>query len=381
MKIAHFGTFDVDNYGDLLFPHIARYRLPDHEWIHVSPTSFSTQFNDSLPVISYQEALSQNFDAVVIGGGNIIHAREVSLPVYKTVALSAYASLWIGAAKIALNQNIPLAFNSPGISTIRHNLLERKFFRSVLSNTEYISFRDSTSADIAKNYTNKSVWIVPDTALDISRMWPIKNNNSLNENYLVCNLNPRYHSPAKETAQLLDTIALKIGMPIKLIIVGDCHGDMDFAAKISTCLTTSHSIEPISSLKHMAHTIAQSDYFLGSSMHGFITALSYKVPALLVLNKTPMWKFIGLLELTGLSRDVICSSFYEVNERLINPALINQAFSEKVYNSLDYHWRMMINSLSIKGTKRVSHLINNFEKLLHLIEPIDKLQKVKSKYF
>ena len=48
MKIAHFGTFDVDNYGDLLFPHIVEWRMPSVEWIHISPSRNVPKFSDAL---------------------------------------------------------------------------------------------------------------------------------------------------------------------------------------------------------------------------------------------------------------------------------------------------------------------------------------------
>jgi hypothetical protein len=39
LRIAHFGTFDVEHYGDLLFPLILERRLSDiyEEFVHASP--------------------------------------------------------------------------------------------------------------------------------------------------------------------------------------------------------------------------------------------------------------------------------------------------------------------------------------------------------
>ena len=116
IKVAHFGTFDVDNYGDLLFPHIAEYRLPNFQWEHVSPTNNLTVFKDSKSIISFDVAKKKDYDAIVSGGGNIIHLSHNTLTVYKNINGFAYANLWVGAAKIAIKSKIPHIFNSPGIS-------------------------------------------------------------------------------------------------------------------------------------------------------------------------------------------------------------------------------------------------------------------------
>ena len=53
MRIAHFGTFDVDNYGDLLFPHLAEWRLPDS-----SLASMSTSRRAWLPPASRRASMA-----------------------------------------------------------------------------------------------------------------------------------------------------------------------------------------------------------------------------------------------------------------------------------------------------------------------------------
>ena len=37
LKIAHFGAFNHDSFGDLIFPYIAENYLKDFELVHVAP--------------------------------------------------------------------------------------------------------------------------------------------------------------------------------------------------------------------------------------------------------------------------------------------------------------------------------------------------------
>ena len=46
-KIAHFGAFDHDSYGDLIFPHIVEHFLPEFKFVHISPSGMSTPWNDA----------------------------------------------------------------------------------------------------------------------------------------------------------------------------------------------------------------------------------------------------------------------------------------------------------------------------------------------
>ena len=58
MRIAHYGTFDVENYGDLLFPPVLERRLSGrgHTLTHVSPIGGRAIWEDCVETISIREA-------------------------------------------------------------------------------------------------------------------------------------------------------------------------------------------------------------------------------------------------------------------------------------------------------------------------------------
>ncbi|WP_417370985.1 polysaccharide pyruvyl transferase family protein [Gelidibacter japonicus] len=368
IKIAHFGTFDVDNYGDLLFPHIAEYRLPHYKWEHVSPTNNITVFKDGMPIIPFECAREKQFDCILIGGGNILHLNHNQNTVYNKIEGFAYADLWVGAAKIAMEQKIPYIFNAPGVSRNFVDYLHKRIALATFKNSNYIALRERISVEMAESIStiktkfNWSANVVPDTAFDIDKMWPLDIYKSTE--YISVNLNERYHKPIDDTAENLDEISKELKMPIKLIIIGNCHGDYEFTKKVSNRMQAEHQVVESDSLKKVAHLIGNSNYFFGSSMHGFITALSYNVPAFLILNKTPLHKFTGLLEITEIDDKVICESFKDVRNVLNFPAILDIEVRKKIQSDLDKHWRKIDHIIKNEKIVGVSKTVHNFHKLL-----------------
>lgn len=379
MKIALFGTFDVDNYGDLLFPYIAQNRYPEHQWTFVSPTNGKTSFRDSKIVISIQEAQNKNFDLVIIGGGNIIHTKTTSLANYKKqkVEKLAYPELWIGAAKLAQRQGIPYVFNTPSISYLHATKLERFLFRKVLNKSSYLSFREEYSCDFAQHYTTKTINCVPDTAIEICKVWPYE--KQIKKNKIVFNLNQRYHKPINITAFFMDTIAEKLQCEIEVVVIGDCHGDIEFSKKVVKQLKTKNvNLIEKQSLKELAHRIAEASYFIGSSMHGFITALSYRTPALLVLNEHPMHKFKGLVKILGLRKNTICSDWKEAIDRIEEPAILSKNEEKEITEKLDSHWNSLLNIDLSKQRRRSFNLLLFWKTILNFDRKINKLRILKN---
>lgn len=348
MKIAHFGTFDVNNYGDLLFPHIAEWRIPEALWFHISPLGSKTIFKDSLEVISYREASNLIFDAAFIGGGNIVHMRSTNLIDYREVSGSAYASLWVGAAHLASQQNIPLIFNGPSISCVDLGLVERFVFKHILNNTQYAAFREKYSVQLAHSVSTINARLIPDTAFDISRMWPFPEFNAIQycSKYFIVHVNSRYSKSVEGTAKAIDEMAIALKATARLMPIGPCHGDIQYANQVFSQMKTNAQVVGDMSLKGFAKEIAGAKAYVGSSMHGFITALSYDVPGILVLNDKPMNKFLGLLSLADLAEDAICDG-WENAVHIINQGFVLSAEAKIDLNRLlDVHWQCVKDSLA-----------------------------------
>ena len=177
MRIAHFGTFDVANYGDLLFPLVLERRLAHlgAEIVHVSPVGGAAVLCDGRPSRVSREAFEAQFDAVIVGGGNILHARETSLPAYREdpeTARLAYAGLWLGASALAARLEIPLVWNAPGVPAA-FGPATSPFVAWAAASCDRLAVRDSGSAHRLRSAGFAGpVSIVPDTALDVAALWP-----------------------------------------------------------------------------------------------------------------------------------------------------------------------------------------------------------------
>ena len=96
MQVALWGTFDVDNYGDHLFPRVAKHELSrrgvavnvfaPYGRLHPTPLDGGLDV-EPLGPWSPERAreLAAGHDLVVIGGGELIHLNDALLaPVYDT---------------------------------------------------------------------------------------------------------------------------------------------------------------------------------------------------------------------------------------------------------------------------------------------------------
>ncbi|MFH6769651.1 polysaccharide pyruvyl transferase family protein [Gaetbulibacter aquiaggeris] len=365
-KIALFGTFDVDNYGDLLFPFLAEHRLENYKLEFVSPTNTKTIFKDAKSIICFDDCVKKNYNAVIIGGGNILHLKPNVNTVYGITGFS-YADLWIGAIKLAGESKIPSLFNSPGIPEKFKSDIEEKIVYDALISCSYISVREIYSEKIIKDLFNQEIIdinVVPDTAFEISKVWPLE--NQLKNNVITINLNSRYHNPADETAKWIDKIALKFNSDINFVVIGECHGDSIFTNLVAKRIVSKYEIHRSDNLKELAQCIGRSRLFIGSSMHGFITALSYKTPAFMVLNNKPMHKFLGLYELCDLKKDSLCSSFNECYLNIDKPAILSNQTVNKISTLLDAHWNHIKNLIQNKHITKSTQNLQNYRLLLKM---------------
>jgi len=339
MRIAHFGTFDIDNYGDLLFPYIIEWRLSDFNVSHFSPVGGDTLFEDSKINNSVYDVRKKDFDALVIGGGNIVNFRRTKLFKYKSKSLLAYSSLILEATKIAIEKSIPLVINAPSVSSLDLGLIEKKIMRIVLCSSSLVSFRDqySVNAISCLGVNECKIGFVPDTAFDISRMWP--NLKASEEKYIVAHVNKRYGGDASQAAKALDSLSDLYKMPIVLLPIGPCHGDMDYLNDVNSYMCCKRYLIKVYGIKKFAKVIASSSLYIGSSMHGLITALSYDIPSYIVLNEGgSMNKFLGLFECAGMPDSAIYDSWEAVIKGSNEPFVIDSYVKKNIFYRLDNHW-------------------------------------------
>ncbi|WP_439597758.1 polysaccharide pyruvyl transferase family protein [Falsiroseomonas sp.] len=311
---ALFGTFDVANYGDLLFPHVLAHLLGDGlaTLRCYSPRGGAPAWADcwpARPLAAFTEDAAPRL--CLIGGGNIIHASPTPLPDYAGVfgrSDFTYASLWLGASILAAQAGARLAWNAPGLPFPVEGAWARGLRDLVLPTADHVALRDEAS----RVYLGAPAEIVPDTALKLSSVWPAESllatardaftsrGMAVPARWIAVHLNDRYiGGDLRAACAVVDRIAARLQAVPVLLAIGPCHGDDALARQAMAHLEgPALLVDQPEGLRQIAALIAHAEAYLGSSMHGLITALSYGRPGI-AIARTRMVKFLGLLEPIG----------------------------------------------------------------------------------
>lgn len=353
-RLAIFGTFDVENYGDLLFPLIAGRRLGPLgvEVVAVSPTAHATRYRDAVLPLSYPEFVREieSFDGVLIGGGNIVHTKDFGLPDY---AATAYAALWIGATAQAVRQGLPVLWNGPGVLQQSADRRAPEWLQRTVDAADRFVVRDSDSAARLELWSGRRPSVIPDTALDLARLWPLalmkdrfrhlRARLGIPDEGMVVALHVKARSldgvDIPTFAQALAGALHSTGAVAVLVALGRCHGDHAVAEEIHRLLPDcTRSIADTDHLIDMAAVIAGSDAYLGSSLHGHITAAAYGVASRLVA--VPMLhKFMGQARQMNRAQDVV-GNWAAALDAL--PGLLTldpPPLPDTIATQLDAHWQ------------------------------------------
>lgn len=361
MNIAHFGTFDVQNFGDCLFPHIIEARLPQHNFFHVSPMG-GKPWPDALNSISPKELFNKDIDGVVIGGGNIISASSTNLTDYRSVSSFAYPALWAGAAKFAIERDIPLVFNGPGVLDSCLYGFSGKIADLITEASSYISFRDEESSHIFCRKEHTRAKVIPDTVLEAAQLLPGRFDlfgQSLEntERTFVVHLKSRnVYRGAEYVAKQLDQLAQKLDARPVLVAIGRCHKDEEVINEVAPKMRSNPILlDNPQSLSEILQSIVTSIAYFGSSMHGFIIATAFGIPGTMVTGNSNLHKYIGLVEQIGMKNHLLCD-WHEVCES-IDTLMEEPPPILEGLNTLDDHWNNLESSLH--NQRESSILIRN----------------------
>lgn len=317
--ILHYGTFDVDNFGDLLFPHVIESGLGGAfgEIVHVSPSSSRSLWPDACVTITCEEASqipNSEVAGVILGGGQLVHVSPSDVSSYvdeDDLFLNAYPKLWYGAALRAWKSGCPLVWNSPGVpSALPHR--SRALLRWATSSADLLAVRDQASLQnlVSSDCAEDAIMVVPDSAFGISNWWPrdsllddymelVSANEFRGERTLAVHVKARIGLSFEEVAQAVDRLASDLGAVPILIAIGLCNEDQKAVAVVSGKMTEPHiALVNPESLRLIAACIAFSEAYYGSSLHGLICAVAYGRHGAIVHPRPPS-KMAAVLQLLG----------------------------------------------------------------------------------
>jgi lipopolysaccharide transport system ATP-binding protein len=291
LQIALFGTFDLENYGDLLFPLIAEAELTERLGavkVHRFSYHARTPLDWPYTVTSLTELprMAGELDGVLIGGGFIIRFDKDVAPGYRppTPAIHHPTGYWLTPALIALQHGIPLIWNAPGMDCNEIPAWADPLMQLALAHSRYITVRDEPSQAALARFVNKEpIAVMPDTAFGISRLLDerqpsvelnrLREASGLSGQYIVVQAAPgldSFLSFVRRHSHLLRDfrfLALPIGP-----VLGDHEAILeDVLPGLIRLPVWPHPLL-------LTELISQAAAVVGQSYHLAITALAFGVP-------------------------------------------------------------------------------------------------------
>jgi len=338
-RLAIWGTFDVANFGDQLFPRVFAHeierRLPTAEVRPFSPLGHlhPVPLDGGLVVeplgpwsAGRLEQLARESDLVAIGGGEIIHSRDDLYSIFYDTAVEEAERLrpsafFIDGLGTELESHHPTAWHSVGIPfDFEGDEAER--IRSALKTRAYVSVRDHLSRErLLRTGVEREIAVAPDSAFLVARILPerllekrlaylrgIDSYPGDGEPPLVVQANRAFlpHVDALGPA-LAAGLEDHPGVPIVLLEAGPCHGDGEFADAIAPFITGRvHRMPEGATVEDVVAAIASARGFVGSSLHGNIVSFAYGVPSA-ILNLLAYSKLDGFAALVQREEALVTS--------------------------------------------------------------------------
>jgi polysaccharide pyruvyl transferase WcaK-like protein len=106
--------------------------------------------------------------------------------------------------------------------------------------------------------------------------------------------------------------------------LGHCHGDHEFLQSLAKQSNGIVKYADVHSIFDMLAIIAASDVFVGTSLHGNITAFSFGIPH--VFGPLPVAKAEGFLKITNLPIELKMRSWKELNDKIDEAVMLGREF-------------------------------------------------------
>lgn len=285
-QVGVVGTFDVGNYGDLLFPLIAEAELRQRLGaVKIHPLSYHAKEPPDWPYAVTSVAdlpeLVAGLDALLIGGGFIIRFDKDVAPDYEPPVAWIHhpTGYWLTPALVALQQGIPVVWNAPGMHLNEVPRWARPLLRLALDRSAYVAVRDEPSRDTLGHFVEGDrITVVPDTGFGVAELVPAEASPELKRLWKAAGITapyvlvqaaesmswfPHFVSENQRALSGLQFVALPIGP-----ILGDDVGNLPGFVRLPSWP------DPLLLAELISHAAA----VVGHSYHLAVTALTCGVP-------------------------------------------------------------------------------------------------------
>lgn len=298
-RIAYFGIFDIENYGDHLYPIIFKHEMEkrglDFEIVYFSNYACDNTFSVNAHIHKYDEIDDMHkdnpFDAVIIGGGSLIHPYKLTqilaIEGEKKEVEYPMLNIWLYPLIFCYNNDIKCVINSVGVP---YPLLgDSPVISDLFDCCDYISVRNEQSFDIfSKTGTKCPIINIPDSVFGISDTFTLddvrENKKILNlpDNYVVFQCGKGISDDYKKELRSLFEKINSLEYTICLLPIAYTNDDDDFLRNLSNDYPDLlfKKFDTKLNVLDIASVISNAKIYIGLSMHGAITALSFGVPTI-----------------------------------------------------------------------------------------------------
>ncbi|ALS99272.1 polysaccharide pyruvyl transferase family protein [Lacimicrobium alkaliphilum] len=300
---------DRFNYGDLLFPIVAKHelgKLGDYEFHNIATIKSDLTSCGAMPTESYKKLLDYQSipkgSLLLVAGGQVLNAnwsRLVSFlhPFYHWVyekcngeRLEKLTKWLFGKNAVsfpfmpsapAMLERMKLVYHAVG-GGVPKQARQRKEVMPSLKKAHYISVRETETRRVIKNNFAVEAELVPDSVAVISDIYPKASlKKPLDQDY-VCVQFGYQKSKGKLSVVLaqLRKIHRQHGLAVGLLSIGNCpgHDDDKTVEWLKTNADFPVHVLPCDTIDQITAALAHSSLFIGTSLHGVIVSMSYGNP-------------------------------------------------------------------------------------------------------
>lgn len=365
MKIALIGAFDRYNYGDLLMPIVVEAFLEKYygnlkfEYVYCAQKQKQMGYAGGVDTIEMNDLYNgnQNVDAIIIVGGEVLSAnyyemymnvqdnkmkilgfkilhrtlKKTTNKICRSLLDGKTCKPWIVDSKICNK----IIYNTIGGNVFYDNVIsdnDQKELKKNFENSSYIAIRDNKSLESNRNLLPSHTKFYPDSVLIMSKLFSeediedkmthaFKYEMKKYTNYFVLQVNKSIGMDLiDKLASEIDMLKEKLNIDCVLIPIGYAQGHEDqipLTLIASKCKSNPY-IPEFNNIYDTIYAIKNSKMYIGSSLHGAITAISYSVQHSALTEKSR--KLITFLETWDTTKYKYCEvdSFAESVEKMLN---------------------------------------------------------------
>jgi hypothetical protein len=293
-QIGIVGTFDIANFGDLLFPMVADHELKQRlQSVRIRPFSYrgmdGTEWPYRVEPVADLSRVVDELSGLIVGGGHVIRFDKSVAAGYSSTSPDVHhpTGYWLSPTLLASLIGLPVIWNAVGVSRRRLDPWSQLLLEAALRSAAYASAREPEGAQFLRSLAHDlDVRVVPDTAFGLPHVLDLDTRSSQFERwceeagvdgpYMVVQPSPalaRIGPAVRRSVQAALAAGIKVvELPKGTAALGDRPGLLDLPVDGVV------SVEKWPTPTLMAEIVAHSQALVVRAFHLSIVGLTVGLP-------------------------------------------------------------------------------------------------------